>query len=284
MVKRRKVIVGFGSAGSIAIAGCSSEEPDSNEESSPEEESSSTESNSESDNEQEDTEESEESNEIEEDPSITLEIITENEEGEAINDVGIGISKSGGTFTDDEYITSENTDESGSVIVGDLEPGEYIIEISHSDYKEVSEEIEISDSEEQVTFRLTGTSYSMNEKFVVEEEDLEISVVDTASGETFGPNTADGIFQAVEMEITNVGTDAIDIYHDLFKMTNTENDDVRYDPDSDMSFYLENGISGVFETINPDITKNIQVIFDIPSDIDPIFIINSETEYRVTLQ
>lgn len=38
MIKRRKVLVGFSSVGSVAIAGCSGEDPESGEESSPEEE------------------------------------------------------------------------------------------------------------------------------------------------------------------------------------------------------------------------------------------------------
>lgn len=46
MIKRRKLLVGFGSASSIAIAGCSGEDPENEEESSPDEDSS-TESNSE---------------------------------------------------------------------------------------------------------------------------------------------------------------------------------------------------------------------------------------------
>jgi hypothetical protein len=66
MVKRRKVLVGFGSVGSgIAIAGCSGEDPESGEESSPEQEENDTESNPEPENEEEETEEESDNSEPE---------------------------------------------------------------------------------------------------------------------------------------------------------------------------------------------------------------------------
>jgi hypothetical protein len=126
--------------------------------------------------------------------------------------------------------------------------------------------------------------YEIGENFVVEEENLEITVTDVRSGETFGPNEADGIFQAVEMDITNIGDESIDIGHSLFEMKDAEGGEARYEPDTEMSVYLEEGISGLYESINPGITTTLQIIFDIPEDVVPELVIATESEYRVELE
>lgn len=129
--------------------------------------------------------------------------------------------------------------------------------------------------------------YEIGEWFIVDEDNIGVTVTETRSGYSLGSEEADGIFQVFEMEIENLGEESVELGFDNFKMEDSEGR--RYEGDRNLSFVLEDSISSTWESINPGITTLARIGFDVPEDREiPYFVVisgvftgNEEEAYKV---
>lgn len=127
-----------------------------------------------------------------------------------------------------------------------------------------------------LTVEIAERIFDMGESILVEEETLEIAVLDSrrtpAIGSGYSTKEANGIYEIVTIEAKNVGNEEIQIGHSDFKLVDAQ--DVRYEADSGAAIYQEDGISGIWEDLNPGVSTTLEIAFDVPEDRDiPYFMI-----------
>ena len=84
------------------------------------------------------------------------------------------------------------------------------------------------------------------------------SVTDHVGTESFGED-ADGIFVVVELRMTNVGNESLDLSTAPFRMVDSQGRE--FEVDTGALVYLEDAI--VFEQLHPGLEKRGQIVFDV---------------------
>lgn len=110
--------------------------------------------------------------------------------------------------------------------------------------------------------------HDVGESFTVGSGDKAIryTVTDVSTREFVGSGVlaeeADGIFVVVRIEMENVGDETIDITSDIFRLTDDQNRE--YETDSDAILAIEDNV--LFEQLDPGVTKEASLVFDVPPD------------------
>jgi hypothetical protein len=111
-------------------------------------------------------------------------------------------------------------------------------------------------------------NHTMDETFRVGsgEKTIEYTVTDVTTGRAIGNDVAgaeaDGMFVAVEIRMTNVGDESLDISARPYRLVDGQGRS--YETDSEAMVYADDAV--VFEQLDPGLSKRGILIFDVPPD------------------
>jgi archaellum component FlaG (FlaF/FlaG flagellin family) len=145
-----------------------------------------------------------------------------------------------------------------------FEPGEYVYVFETED--------DVADGSftiEQTTEESEENVYDIGERFVIEEDDVAVTVIESDRVQRINDREASGIFQILTIEVENVGKEEVTFRSGDFEL---EYDGAIAEPDSGVARELEHGFV-VSERLNPGLSTKISVGYDIPQDVDPDYLI-----------
>jgi len=114
----------------------------------------------------------------------------------------------------------------------------------------------------------SSLTHSIGEAFTVGSggQSIEYTVSSAEESDAIGSGQfaeeADGVFIVVEMEMTNVADESVDISSNMYQLVDSESRE--YDTDSEAMARAEDSI--LFEQLDPGVTKRGVVIYDVPTD------------------
>jgi len=136
------------------------------------------------------------------------------------------------------------------------------------------------------------TTHSVGETFRVGEgaKSIEYTITDVSVQDNVGSGItaeeADGVFVVIQIEMTNVGDESLSLSSNVFTLV--DNQDRGYDTDSDAILAIEDNV--IFEQLDPGVTKEGTLVFDVPQDqsgrelkIEPAGIFSDAKEHYVSL-
>jgi hypothetical protein len=137
----------------------------------------------------------------------------------------------------------------------------------------------------------SATTHSIGETFTVGEGDQSIEYtvtnVETSStvGGSFTSEEADGEFVIIDIEMKNVGDESFSLSSSVFSLSAGGNE---YDTDDDAILAFDNNV--IYEQLDPEVTKEGKLVFDVPEDagdrsliIEPAGTFSSADEHKVEL-
>jgi len=110
--------------------------------------------------------------------------------------------------------------------------------------------------------------HNVGDNFVVGtgEQSIRYSVQNVKTLSSVGRGNlaeeASGIFVVVKLKVENVGKESFDLSTRVFRLIDDQ--DREYDVDTRAMAYVDNAI--VFEQVNPGVTVNGTILFDVPRD------------------
>jgi RNA polymerase subunit RPABC4/transcription elongation factor Spt4 len=136
-------------------------------------------------------------------------------------------------------------------------------------------------------------THSIGETFTVGSggQSIEYTVSSAEEYDTIGSGMlaeeADGVFVVVEMEMTNVADESVDISSNMYTLVDSE--DRQYETDTQAMTRAEDSV--VFEQLDPGVTKRGVVIYDVPTDqigrqlrVEPAGALSGADEHSVELE
>jgi hypothetical protein len=136
-------------------------------------------------------------------------------------------------------------------------------------------------------------NHSLGESFRVGSGDqtVEYTITDVRTASQVGSDAvgaeADGEFVIVRMELENVGSESFDVSSDPFTLVDDQGRS--YDVDREAQVYPDNAI--VFEQLDPGLSKEGVVVFDVPPDqtgrelkIEPVGVFSTADPHYVALE
>lgn len=139
----------------------------------------------------------------------------------------------------------------------------------------------------------SAPTHGMNESFVVGSgaKQVRYTVTDVrtqgAVGGLYGSEEAAGEFVIVRIQIENVGDESFQLSSNVFHLVDEQ--ERTYDTDPDAMVYLDNSMS--YEQVNPGLTIEGVVVFDVPPDqqerwlrVDPAGIFSGAESHYVVLR
>lgn len=108
--------------------------------------------------------------------------------------------------------------------------------------------------------------YGINEVVKVGNVDYQVNQVEVTKqiGSEYFNTTAKDTFLIINLSITNNEKEALSVSDSFFKLLNGENE---YSTDSSDAIYLENDSSIIYKELNPGVTLQGKIIFDVPEAI-----------------
>lgn len=137
----------------------------------------------------------------------------------------------------------------------------------------------------------SGTSHAIGESFQVGSgaQAIQYTVASASTTDHVGQGSfgedADGTFVVVELQMTNVGDESLDLSTTPFRLVDSQGRE--FEVDTDALIYLDDAI--VFEQLNPGLEKRGLIVFDVPAGseyrlrIDPAGLFSGAESHTVTL-
>lgn len=149
------------------------------------------------------------------------------------------------------------------------------------------EEVTETQAESSINSHEVGDTFTVGDG----DESVQYTVLSVETREKIGSGfleeSADGVFVVVRMEMTNVGKESFTITDSPYHLIDSQGRS--YETDSDAIFAVEDNV--IFEQLDPDVTKEAVLVFDVPEDqkdrqlrIEPVGIFSSADAHLVNLE